>query len=161
MKLMALDVSSKSTGWVVSPKKYGLITPSDKLSLVEKLSFFRDELQKLLVRYKPENVVIEDNYLRFNNVSTLKTLARFQGVAMEICHREGAAVSTITATEARKHCCGKQGKDFKKPEVFRYFKDKYKKDEWVFDDHNDITDAFALYWSHVEKEKLSKKKGNL
>lgn len=160
MSVMGLDVSTKSTGWFISKRSLGLITPEASASLEDKLCYFRDELVKLLDRYKPEVVVIEDTYLRFQNPHTLKQLARFSGVAIEACARSGAKVELITATQARKNCCGKQGKDFKKPEVFKYFKEKYDLTSWEFDTHNDISDAAALHWAYREKEKSVKKKSD-
>ena len=162
MSVMGLDVSTKSTGWFISKRAMGLITIDPAASLEDKLCYFRDELVKLLEKYRPEIVVIEDTYLRFHNPLTLKQLARFSGVAIEACARSGAKVKLITATQARKNCCGKQGKDFKKPEVFKYFTEKYELTSWKFDEHNDISDAWALAASYKnnEKQKSIEKKGD-
>jgi Holliday junction resolvasome RuvABC endonuclease subunit len=113
-----------------------------------------------LVKYKPALVVIEDTYLRFGNAQTLKQLTRFSGVAMEICFRSSAEVELITATQARKFCCGTHTGEFKKKEVFRYFVDKYGLSDWKFESDNDKTDAMALVWGYIEKEKSSAQTGN-
>lgn len=157
MKVLALDISTKSTGWFVSKRSCGRIEADPGLSWKENLVSFRDQVQGLVQKYRPTVVVIEDIYLRMN-VQTLKQLAMFQGVATEVSLREGVEVRTITATQARKLCCGKQEGEFKKKQVFQYFVGKYGWDHFVFDVHNDITDAAALLWGHREKEKLAEKK---
>lgn len=157
MKILALDISTSSTGWFVSKASYGKIEPAPALSFPDKLCFFRDEIEKLLVCYKPEVVVIEDTYFRFGNVHTLKQLVKFGAVAMEVAARRKIQVETITATQARKFCCGKQEGEFKKKEVFAYFVNKYGLHDWKFSSHNDITDAMALHWGYREKQAAKKK----
>ncbi len=156
MKVLALDISSRSTGWFVTKRSCGLIRPSDKLSFDEKLVYFRRELVKLLKRYKPDVVVIEDVYYRpgRGSIHTLKALSKFGGVAAEACTAAGCEVVVMTATQARKYCCGKHEGKFKKEEVFAYFVKKYKLEEWEYAKHNDITDAMALFWAHRMKSKL-------
>src|SRR5574338_484719 len=107
MKLLALDISTKSTGWFISKASCGVITPSEDLSFPEKLVFFRDEVERLLRKYKPEVVVIEDTYF-ISNIHTLKQLVKFGGVAAEVCTRMGIKTATLTATQARRFCCGPQ-----------------------------------------------------
>jgi len=159
MKILAFDVSTKSTGWVVTKRSCGKIVTDKKLSFGEKLVFFRRELEKLLRKYKPDIVVIEDAYYqpRKGSIHTLKTLAKFAGVAIELCTAYDTQVEIITATAARKHCCGEHEDAFKKPDVFQFFVKKYNLD-WTYEEHNDITDAMALSWGYREKARLEKKK---
>jgi Holliday junction resolvasome RuvABC endonuclease subunit len=157
MKILALDVSSKSTGWFITKKSCGIISPPPKESQENKLVYFRTEVYKLIEKYKPDVVVIEDTYFR-TNTHTLKVLSRFAGVAMEAAGSHNIKVEFITATQARKYCCGTQTGSFKKEEVFNYFVNKYNLSDWNFNDHNDITDAAALNWGYREKKKAAKKK---
>lgn len=159
MKILALDVSTKSTGWFVTKRSCGKIVPDKGLSFGEKLVFFRTELDRLLRKYKPDVVVIEDAYYRpgHGNIHTLKALVKFAGVAVELCTSHGIETEIITATTARKHCCGKQEGSFKKQDVFEYFVDKYGWEDWTYEKHNDITDAAALSWGYREIQRLQKK----
>ncbi len=166
MKILGLDVSTKSTGWFITKRSCGIIAPDPKLSFGEKLVVFRAELDSLLIKYKPDVVVIEDAYYRagFGSIHTLKALVKFAGVAQEICASHGIQTEIITATTARKNCCGTQDQPFKKKEVFNYFKMKYNLDDWTFTKGNDITDAMALSWGYrglikAEKESAKKKGG--
>jgi Holliday junction resolvasome RuvABC endonuclease subunit len=158
MKILALDVSTKSTGWFVTKRSCGKIVPDQTLSFGEKLVFFRTELDKLLRKYKPDIVVIEDAYYRpgFGNIHTLKALTKFTGVATELCASYGIEAEIITATKARKYCCGDQ-KGLKKPDIFKYFVGKYGLDDWTYNEHNDITDAMALSWGYRGIQKAKNK----
>ena len=159
MKILALDISTKSTGWFVTKRSCGKIVPDKKLSFGEKLVFFRKELEKLLRKYKPDTVVIEDAYYqpRKGSIHTLKTLAKFAGVAIELCTAYGMKVEILTATAARKHCCGEHKDAFKKPDVFKFFVKKYSLD-WSYEEYNDITDAMALSWGYRGIQKAEAKK---
>lgn len=155
MKILALDISTKSTGWFITKRSCGTIVPEKKLSFDAKLVFFRKELEKLLSKYNPDVVVIEDAYYRpgFGNIHTLKSLVKFAGVAQELCASREIPTEIITATAARKNCCGKQEGKFKKEDVFNYFVKKEKFDKVCerlynrvcdFKLDNDLTDAAAL-----------------
>lgn len=159
MKILALDVSTKSTGWFITKATCGKIVPDKNLSFGDKLVFFRKELDRLLHKHKPEIVVIEDAYYRpgFGNIHTLKTLVKFAGVAIELCASYGIKTEIITATTARKNCCGKQVNKFGKPEVFKFFVEKYGLSNWNYEEHNDLTDAMALSWGYREIQKAQKK----
>ena len=159
MKVLGLDVSTKSTGWFITKPSCGIIAPDPSLSFEGKLVYFRVELGKLLDKYKPDVVVIEDAYYRsgFGSIHTLKALVKFAGVAQELCASKGIQTEIITATAARKHCCGAQEGPFKKKEVFNFFKTKYNLDDWTFQKYNDVTDAMALSWGYRELQKTKKR----
>ncbi len=157
MKILALDVSTRSTGWYITKRSCGLILLDKNLSIPEKLCVFRDNITSLVTKYEPDVVVIEDTYLvsnkKFTNVHTLKQLCKFAGVAIEASARCGVDVQSITATQARKYCCGKQQGRFKKEEVFNFFVKEHDFDKVCqriqgkpcnFNRDNDITDAAAL-----------------
>lgn len=157
MKILGLDVSTKSTGWFITKRSCGTICPPPNLPFPEKLVFFRREVVRLLEKYKPDVLVIEDAYYRpgWGNIHTLKTLVKFAGVAIEACASLGIQVEIITATQARKYCCGKKKLD--KRGVFDYFVKKYELGEWTFDRDNDKTDAMALVWGYREIQKAQAK----
>ncbi len=164
MKILALDISTKSTGWFVSKRSCGIIAPPKDPPFAERLALFRAKIEYLVLKYKPDVVVIEDAYYRpgFGNIHTLKTLVKFAGVAMEVCGTHKISVEIITATQARKYCCGPDKLD--KQGVFDYFVRRYDLSGWIFDKDNDKTDAMALAWGYrelckeKEKEKRNKKK---
>jgi Holliday junction resolvasome RuvABC endonuclease subunit len=158
MGLLALDISTKSTGWFVTKKHCGLIKILEE-NFDDKLVYFRLELIKLLRKHKPTTVIIEDAYYqpRKGSIHTLKTLSKFGGVAIEASRSAGCKVEIMTATAARKYCCGRSGEKVTKRDVFDFFVCKYKLEDWTFESHNDVTDAMALFWGYREKQRLEKK----
>ncbi len=160
MKVLGLDVSSRSTGWFVTKRSCGIIAPGKDLEFPAKLSFFRQELAKLLEKYKPDVVVLEDCYYRpgFGSIHTVKSLSKFAGVAIELCNSYKIKVEIITATRARKYCCGKEKLD--KRGVFDFFVGKFELVDWKFEKDNDKTDAMALSWGYREIYKEEAKSNN-
>ncbi len=158
MKILGLDISTKSTGWFITKRSCGIIKPLED-NFDDKLVYFRVEVIKLIRKYKPDLVIIEDAYYqpRKGSIHTLKTLSKFAGVAIEASRSEGCDVEILTATMARKYCCGKSGKRVTKEDVFDFFVQKYSLNDWTFNKHNDITDAMALSWGYREKQRLEKK----
>jgi Holliday junction resolvasome RuvABC endonuclease subunit len=159
MKILGLDISTKSTGWFIAKRSCGTIVTDSKMPFEEKLVVFRVELDFLLTKHRPDLVVIEDAYYRpgFGSIHTLKALVKFAGVAQELCASKGIQTEIITATKARKYCCGRSGEKVTKQDVFDFFVEKYDLEDWTFNKHNDITDAMALAWGYREKERLEKK----
>lgn len=149
MKVLALDISTKSTGWFVDKEHCGLILIDADLELPQKLVLFRKAVVGLLVEHKPKVVVIEDVYYRsgFSNIHTVKLLSKFGGVASEAAASKKAAVVLLTTTAARKYL-GREGK-VTKEEVFNHFNSTYNLG-WSFKEHNDITDAWMLHLAYCE-----------
>ena len=159
MKVMGLDVSTKSTGWFITKKSCGTICPSEKLLFEEKLVYFRRELLKILQKHCPDIVIIEDAYFqpRKGSIHTLKALSKFGGVAAEACTSQEIPIVIMTATTARRFCCGLREGRVTKEDVFSFFTEKYNLPEWKFSTHNDLTDAMALARGYLEKTKFEKK----
>lgn len=145
--ILALDVSSSSTGfavlrqgrWNKSSASYGTIKIPSSMPLGQRLVLFRNEVQSLLKRVKPKVIVIEDVFSG-RNVSTMKLLARFNGVAIEVCRRylKSEPVIALT-TKVRSFLeCGRS-----KEEAFNYICTRYNLD-WKYSKMNDVTDALCL-----------------
>lgn len=152
--VLSLDVSSVKTGyavckngrWRLSSTSHGVICPPKKFGLSEKLVYLRDELEKVILSVGPDRIVIEDVFAS-RNISTMKLLSRFNGVAIELSRRLlGKNPDIVMTAQVRSfHKCGRS-----KEEAFEFIKEKYKLD-WKFEEMNDITDAIAmgLYASKV------------
>ena len=87
---MGVDISSKSTGWSILQGdklvEYGKVNPTGKMTTSQKLFLFHVELKKIIERYQPDEIAIEDVPL-VKSVSVAKLLARFNGVAMIEAYR--------------------------------------------------------------------------
>lgn len=146
MKILALDISSTSTGHAVfnngrlTRSSLGTVRPTQKM-MGHKLIFFAKEIKALIDKHQPDVVVIEDIF-RGPNIKTFKTLAMFRGVAFYIINGAlGQDPVSIMPTEARR-VAGVGGN--KKEDGFKFAKKKYSLAKYNFDDHNDITDAVVL-----------------
>lgn len=157
--ILALDVSSSSTGYAVlkdgrwrrSAVSFGTIQISNDLPLSERLEKFRDEVEKIIKQVRPDLVVIEDIFF-LRSISTVKLLARFSGVALEVSRRltKREPCLVLSSTVRSTLGCGKS-----KEEAFAFICKKYKLD-WSFKKMNDIADAIclALYAHKKGKEIL-------
>jgi Holliday junction resolvasome RuvABC endonuclease subunit len=145
--ILALDISSSSTGWCIlrngrwskSSASYGHIKVPASLSLPARLVRFRNELHDIIKRSRPTHIIIEDIFSG-RNVATMKLLARFSGVAIELSRRVlRKDPQIVTTTEVRALLgCGRGKKD-----AFGFICAKYRLD-WSFNKMNDVTDALCL-----------------
>jgi len=91
MKIMGIDISSKSTGWAVIDGdkliSYGKINPTGSLTHGQKLYYFGVELERMLNVENPDVIFIED-VVQVKSVKVLKILARFNGVAVVEAYRK-------------------------------------------------------------------------
>jgi Holliday junction resolvasome RuvABC endonuclease subunit len=155
--IISLDISSVSTGWAYfvkdKLKAFGTIKIKSSLDKSKKLSIFRVALEKLLKKYPSENVVIENGFSG-RNVSTLKTLSHFSGVAQE-CVRTTLDIEPYIMNN-------KVVKAYfevvTKEELFEVIKNIFNFKDFNFKEHNDVCDAIAqavCYYNNVLKENKS------
>lgn len=89
MKILSFDISSSSTGWALLDSNdnetklidYGLVKPDSSMSIFQKLYFFGNEIKRLIERFQPDNIGIEEVVLVRGPV-IMRTLASFRGVAL-------------------------------------------------------------------------------
>jgi len=139
--VLSLDVAAGSTGWSFSVKTrlvdYGVIKTSPSFKRAKRLLRFREQLEKILRKYKPSYIIIENGYLR-RNVTTLKVLSEFSGVAKEVCMDILKVEAYIMNVNTTRSFFGVKGKEdiFNKVIGFYNLKLDFKKD-------NDISDAIS------------------
>lgn len=78
-----LDLSSRSTGWAVSDETgklvdYGCIASSSQ-NLIKRIIIIRDEILKLIDKYKITKIVAEEVRTDYKNPHTYKVLTWLQG----------------------------------------------------------------------------------
>lgn len=91
MRILALDQSSRITGWAVFEEdrliKYGTYT-TKKSNIEDRLYEIRQKIESLIEEYSIDTVILEDIQMQDNvidNVSTFKKLAEVLGVLQELC----------------------------------------------------------------------------
>jgi Holliday junction resolvasome RuvABC endonuclease subunit len=159
VSIFSLDISSQSTGWSYAVKgriyNYGVIKLKPTMDRAQRLVIFRKALKKLLKKYKPRYTVIENGF-GGRNIKTLKTLAKFAGVAEELVRSELGYSPYIMNNKIVKSFHGVKTKE----ELFEVMCERLKK-KFNFKEHNDICDAAAqsfCYYDTIvkEEEKIGK-----
>lgn len=111
MRLLALDQSTRITGWAVYENnkliQYGKII-EDSDSLAERLVGVRNKIIKLLIDYNIDEVAIEDIQEQ-NNIQTFKALAEVYGVLEELFKEKHIPYRTVYAS-SWKSTCGVKGR---------------------------------------------------
>jgi crossover junction endodeoxyribonuclease RuvC len=89
MKILGIDPGTQVMGWGVletdgsdvSMVGYGAIKVPDKLQAGEKLNFLYTELNKIIRKYKPDNIAVEQPFVA-KNVHSAFVVGRAQAVAL-------------------------------------------------------------------------------
>lgn len=147
-RILSLDISSTCTGWsfVTNRKnslKYGKIEMSKNEELAEKLTYFKKELTKIIKRYKPTEIVMEDVFLS-RNPKVVMILAKFGGVAQQTINELTDQVPFVVSNTTPKSFF----KAKKKENLYKIVIDLINIEDSNFKDWNDITDSIAqlLYY---------------
>jgi len=144
-RVLSLDIAT-NTGWaftfgqVRGKFEYGVIRTNSKFSEGQRLAYFRNELVKLLEEFRPSHVVIEDVYSGLN-VKTMKLLAKYAGVAQEVCTSMiGIDAYIIHTSTVKSYFKAKN-----KRELFDFVVSLlgWEDSDIDFSKHNDIVDAIA------------------
>lgn len=144
-RVLSLDIAT-STGWAFifgqarGKFEYGIIKTKAKFSEGQRLAYFREELIKLLIEFRPSHVVIEDIYAG-NNIKTMKLLAKYAGVAQEACITTAGIEPYIIHNGTVKSYF----KAKNKRELFDFMIELmgWENDSLSFEKHNDVIDAIG------------------
>jgi len=157
LRVLSFDISASSTGWAFTfgqargVFEYGLIKTSPKFSRAERLAYFRNEVERLLVEFRPTHVVIEDVFSGLN-VKTMKLLSKFAGVAEECCMTIAKIDPYVISTNTVKAYFKAKNKQAVFDMILEIF--DWDPEQVKFKKHNDLTDAIAqlmCYYDHVLK----------
>jgi len=110
MITLALDMSTKSSGWAIfedqSLKEYGCIT-AGSANLYNRIHKMISELEEILKKYNIDNVIIEDVVPEDvkGNQTVFKALMYLQGFVMDCLDRNNLRnIKFFTSSEWRKKC---------------------------------------------------------
>ena len=147
--LLGCDLSSTETGWCLAKDgkilKYGTIKPSDKCTPIEKLIAVCEEVQKMIVKYDVNELVIEDIYCGY--IQAFLILARLQGAIIHVWYKMKLRSPVIIRTTVARKAIGAPPTG-KKKEVMEYVNKLLKKD---FKNDN-ISDACVLVLAYYKLE---------
>lgn len=117
MKILALDQSSRITGWSVFEDgklaEYGKFNAEGAGEMPQRLNYIRKQVQELIEKFQIQEVVFEDIQMqnnRVNNVQTFKVLAEVYGCISELL-AELKIPQTAVLASSWKSTLGIKGKD--------------------------------------------------
>lgn len=107
---MGVDPSTVSTGWAVFSQEgdlvdYGVIRPSDKLPIHERLGIQFATLEEIVSKWKITRMLCEDQFGGFGgkqNLDTLKKLSQTRGMVMVVAAKNNIEFNIATPTQWRK-----------------------------------------------------------
>ena len=157
MNLLALDQSSRITGWAVF--KDGKLEEFGKISLDHpdvgvRLNQLRNKIDAMIDKFEINEIIFEDIQLQSNvanNVQTFKTLAEVYGVLYELATARGIKNSAVLAS-SWKSTHGIKGKV--------RADQKRAAQAWVLENYGvkptqDEADAIAIGAHHLKKDKCA------
>lgn len=142
---LSFDVSASSTGWSFLSNKsnkfeFGTIKTKPKFSTAERLDTFRKEFIKLVKKYKPTVIVLEDTFVGLNP-KVNKLLSKFGGVAEQVVFELTRKPPIIVSNKTVKAFFGTK----KKEALFIVVSDllEWDTEEFTYKKYNDVADASA------------------
>lgn len=158
MKLLALDSSTKSTGYAIGQdavmKFHGCITASSK-SVIRRIIKMRDQLKELIKNNQIDKIVMQQVRPQLNS-HTNKVLMWLQAAIIIAAYEVNPSIEYdfIGASEWRAALKIRQGRGVKrnqlKPQDIHYVQDKY--NITVNDDQADAICIFDAYWEKFDNQ---------
>lgn len=107
MNILALDQSTKNTGWCLISGgkilKYGLLTVDETLPILLRLQKMFYVIKKLIREIDPDFVVFEGTQYQ-NNAGTFMNLSRLQGLIMSILFLKNIGFFAVEPTAWKAYC---------------------------------------------------------
>ena len=151
-RLLALDQSSKCTGWAVycneKLENYGKFTFDDS-DIINRLIGIKKQIRQLFDDEDINVVAIEDIQLQANNVVTYKALAFVMAVILVICKEYGVECEIISSS-TWKSICGIKGKtrvDQKKAAQ------RFVLEDFEIEATQDTVDAICIGYAFIKQNK--------
>lgn len=154
MRILSLDLSTRSSGWCVgkdgSLEDHGCITASSR-DVVKRIIKMRDQLSKLIKNNKIDKIIMEEVRPEYNS-HTNKVLMWLQAVIVVAAYQIDSNIEYefVGTSEWRAALKIKQGRGVKrqilKPQDIQYVKDKY-----GITVNDDQADAICIFNAYYEK----------
>ncbi len=113
MRVLGIDPSLQSSGFGIiesdgdqaSPVAYGVIKPTPSLPFFKKLNEIREEIEKLIRAYAPDEAAIENPFYA-KNVRTAMLLGQVRGAVLVAIAGTGCGFYEYSALEIKKAVTG-------------------------------------------------------
>ena len=155
MKVLALDLSTKSAGWAFFDGQklidYGCIVTTNSNALT-RISTIVEQLEIVYQRYLPQEIIVEEvlpEDVGHNN-AVFKALMYLQGVVAVMFNKYGKKLDFFTASEWRKKCGIHTGRGIKR-ETLKAADMKFVEDHYKIVANDDICDAICIGYAYTHK----------
>lgn len=159
--ILGLDLSTVATGYCVAKDgkiiHYDTIKSHPKLHPLEKIIHMVEETQKLVVKYKVDELIIEDIYFAF--IKSFLRLAELRGAVVymwykmklriPISYRPVTARKIMSVKTSKEKIKGKKRRGITKKEVLERVNELLNKN---IKDHN-VADAIILVLAYLKENK--------
>lgn len=158
MIILGIDPGTATTGYglikeekgQVSLLDYGCILTSSKKSLDVRLEELNQELTKIIRKYQPYEIAVEELFFA-TNVKTAITVSHARGVILLTAKQNHCAIAEYTPLQVKNAICGYGGAD--KKQVQKMVQMLLKLNELPKPD--DAADALAIAICHLHSRKIN------
>lgn len=155
MKVLALDLSTKSAGWAYFDGQklidYGCIVTTNS-NVLTRISTIVEQLEIVYQRYFPQEIIVEEvlpEDVGHNN-TVFKALMYLQGVVAVMFNKYGKKLEFFTASEWRKKCGIRTGRGIKR-DTLKAADMKFVEDHYKIVANDDICDAICIGYAYTHK----------
>lgn len=160
MKILFLDLSTKSTGWAVGEDgkliDYGCIT-SSSTNILKRISIMQKELDKYINKYQIKKIVAEEVRPDIPNSHTFKILTWLQGIIIyeAYLNNDNVEYEFIQPNSWRSKIGIHTGPKIKREQLKKADID-YVKNKYNISANDDICDAICILDAYyIENKKVS------
>lgn len=153
MITLAIDASTKSTGWSIFEdqelKDYGCITASSS-NLFNRIHKMIDEIDKIIIKHKVEQIAIEDVIPEdvHHNTKVFNALMYLQGFLADKCNDYKITPVFYVASAWRKKCGIHTGRGIRR-ESLKPKDIQFVKSQFGINVNDDEADAICIGFAHV------------
>ncbi len=113
MIILGIDPGTATTGYGVIENikselkviDYGCILTDKKLQMPERLDFLGEELKKIIKKYKPQVMAVEELFF-FKNAKTIITVGQARGVILFVGKNQGLEIYEYTPLQVKQAVVG-------------------------------------------------------
>jgi crossover junction endodeoxyribonuclease RuvC len=158
MKILGIDPGTQVMGWGVvetdgsdvSMVDYGAIKVPDKLQPAEKLNLLYKELQKIINKYKPDNVAVEQPFVA-KNVHSAFVVGRAQAMALLAAANKNIPAFEYTPAQVKQQVANYGASS--KEQIQQMVKILLHLEE--IPQPNDAADALAIALCHAQEARIN------
>lgn len=159
MKVLALDLSTKSAGWAIFENNklldYGCITAAST-NVLNRITVIKNELRIIYDRFIPDEIIVEEVLPEDvkHNQQVFKALMYMQAaVALEF-NKNGKKLNFYVSSEWRKKCGIRTGRGITR-DMVKAADINFVKKNYNIDANDDICDAICIGHAYVNQSKIT------